>query len=461
VVLIGLSSVLAASPFWLGGNRLVCWGLASTALGGLLLLHSVPRLLGQAPWALPPRALAAPAVFFVLFALAAIAQLVPLPGADPLRASAAEALGQPLPRMISLSPDLTGLAVVRAASAAAVFWLAAQIGRSEARALQLLTLLAATACAYAVYGIVAHTLAPGTLLWFEKTAYRDGVTATFINRNSFATYAGLGLLAAVAVATAAFSRATRRHGNWQRRLAAAIDAVPGRAGLAMGAALVLVIGLMMSGSRAGIACSLMALTVYVTACVMRRRSRAGRGLFVALGGSLVLALLVLGYGDTVAGRFEDVGGDAGRRLDVYAAVLRATVLNPLGTGYGAFADTFPAYRDAAIPVRFAWDKAHNSPLEAVFGLGMFGAVPAFALFLSIFWRVLRGVVVRKRNIFLPATGLAACVLVGFHALVDFSLQVQAVTFMFAALAGVAYAQSYGSRDFAPAPARPAQIAGGR
>ncbi|MDX6805756.1 O-antigen ligase family protein [Terrihabitans rhizophilus] len=453
--------VLAASPFWLGGNRLICWGLVSVAMGGLVLLQALPRLLGTAEWPLPPRAVAAPAIFFILFIGVACVQLLPLPGADPLRASAAEALGQPLPSMISLSPDLTGLAVLRAVSAAAVFWIAVQLGRSETLALRLLTAIAAIAFAYAAYGIIAHTLSPATLLWFEKTAYRDSVTSTFVNRNSFATYAGLGLLAAVAVATAAFRRAARGQSGWQRRLAAMIEASPGRAGLAVGAALVLIIALMMSGSRAGIACSLAALLVFVSACFMRRRSRTSWGLLVLIGGAAAIMLVAWVYGDTVAGRFEDVGDDAGRRLDVYAAVLRAIALNPMGTGFGAFADTFPTYRDTAIPVRFAWDKAHNSPLEAVFGLGVIGAAPAFALFLSILWRTMRGVTVRRRNIFAPAVGVAACLLVGLHSLVDFSLQVQAVTLVFAAMAGVAYAQSYGSRDFAPLHAEPVRIRRGR
>ena len=33
------------------------------------------------------------------------------------------------------------------------------------------------------------------ILWFDKLDYVDSLTSSFINRNSYATYAGLGLMA--------------------------------------------------------------------------------------------------------------------------------------------------------------------------------------------------------------------------------------------------------------------------
>jgi hypothetical protein len=44
----------------------------------------------------------------------------------------------------------------------------------------------------------------------------------------------------------------------------------------------------------------------------------------------------------------------------------------------------------------------------------------------------------------PATGVAASVLVGVHATMDFSLQLPAVAMLYAAIMGVACAQSYSS-----------------
>jgi hypothetical protein len=73
---------------------------------------------------------------------------------------------------------------------------------------------------------------------------------------------------------------------------------------------------------------------------------------------------------------------------------------------------------------------------------------AWALFLAILWLALvclRGVWVRRRNWIYPAIGVAATVLVGAHALVDFSLQIPAVAYTYALIMGVAVAQSLPTR----------------
>jgi hypothetical protein len=52
---------------------------------------------------------------------------------------------------------------------------------------------------------------------------------------------------------------------------------------------------------------------------------------------------------------------------------------------------------------------------------------------------------RKENAIIPAVGASVSVLVGSHALVDFSLQLQAVAITYMALLGVGVAQSESSR----------------
>ena len=48
---------------------------------------------------------------------------------------------------------------------------------------------------YAAYGLFAFAVTPGRILWALTPFPRTGfVTSTFINPNSFATYAGLGLI---------------------------------------------------------------------------------------------------------------------------------------------------------------------------------------------------------------------------------------------------------------------------
>src|SRR5205807_1001813 len=86
--------------------------------------------------------------------------------------------------------------LLRLITAASVFWLALQLCRNRARANLLLKALVAIVVGYAAHGLLAFALTPGWVLWFDKLGSRGFVSSTFINRNSFATYAGIGLVIA-------------------------------------------------------------------------------------------------------------------------------------------------------------------------------------------------------------------------------------------------------------------------
>ncbi|NBC50064.1 MAG: hypothetical protein GVY22_19270, partial [Gammaproteobacteria bacterium] len=78
-------------------------------------------------------------------------------------------------------------------------WLAFWCSRRSRNQLLLLKLFVAAQAAYAGYGLIVYFAGSEMILWFEKDAYRGVLTSTFINRNSYATYAGLGTLAALAL----------------------------------------------------------------------------------------------------------------------------------------------------------------------------------------------------------------------------------------------------------------------
>jgi O-antigen ligase len=92
-----------------------------------------------------------------------------------------------------------------------------------------------------------------------------------------------------------------------------------------------------------------------------------------------------------------------------------------------------------------WDKAHNTYLEVLQGLG----VPVAAAFLAavgtLVWRCFSGAVTRRRFVTAPLAGSAVTVAVLLHAFVDFSLQCQAVAITWMAVLGAGVAQSWSSR----------------
>ena len=75
---------------------------------------------------------------------------------------------------------------------------------------------------------------------------------------------------------------------------------------------------------------------------------------------------------------------------------------------------------------------------------MFGSM-LVACVLLFMLRCVRGATTRQENVTVPRVAASAACLVGVHALVDFSLQIQAVTLTFMAVLGAGVAQSESSR----------------
>ena len=101
---------------------------------------------------------------------------------------------------------------------------------------------------------------------------------------------------------------------------------------------------------------------------------------------------------------------------------------------------------AGIPQGVHYDRAHNTWLENAFELGVPAALALYLALGGLVMTCLRGVTRRHRDWVYPATGVAASVLVGLHALLDFSLQLPAVAILYACIMGIACAQSYSSLE---------------
>jgi O-antigen ligase len=116
-----------------------------------------------------------------------------------------------------------------------------------------------------------------------------------------------------------------------------------------------------------------------------------------------------------------------------------------GFGYGTFGDVFPIYRDRSIGVAGTWEQAHNTYLEVFQGLGLVFGSSLIAVVVLLALRCLKGALTRQENVTVPRVAAGVAFLVGAHALVDFSLQIQAVTLTFTAVLGAGTAQSQSSR----------------
>lgn len=440
---------LAWAPFWLGSNRPIAWYVNAVYFGALFILfeaalwlsgRSHPVALGRVRW---------PAIIFVLVSMWILVQAstwVPPSFENPIYVYSRQIFpDQNIAGSLTINRSLTYLALLRLVTEGAVFWLFLQLGRSPQRAHWTVEAVALIGIAYALYGIVAFFVFPNTILWFQKYAYLDSVTSTFINRNSYATYAGIGLICALACTFSAYNREASLVGRSAlRRATSFVASTAGAAGWWLVGSFILGLALVRTGSRGGIIATIAGVAVLLLLTLLR-----GRNVVVAtasLLGVLVAGITIFVFGDFFAGRLLALGFESADRLAVYKLTLLSIWDAPWkGFGYGTFEVVFPMYRDNSVSPFAYWDKAHNTYLEIIQGLGIPFAILFFVMLLGLVIRAGRAALTRRSSATAVLIATSATVIVALHACVDFSMQIQAVALTWTALLGTAMAQSWSSR----------------
>src|SRR5262249_48772390 len=154
--------------------------------------------------------------------------------------------------------------------------------------------------------------------------------------------------------------------------------VSGKKGVALlGGAFVILVALLLSGSRGGIASTAFGLFVLavVTFRLRKQQFAEQREVIIAVGALLVAAIFLF-FGDLVLGKISQRGFGDESRMAVHIITIRSILAAPLiGYGYGTFADVFPMFRDQSVSTSGQWQLAHNTYLEVLQGLGLlFGSM---------------------------------------------------------------------------------------
>jgi O-antigen ligase len=444
--LVGLV-VIAPLPF--GSVDSWSWGLLSLLVGGLLLIWAGRVLLG---WQTPAFGLKSAWPLLVPFLAVAAwawlqtrAGLLPAAWDHPLWDLAGGALGWQLPATISVDPYHTGAALLRLLAYGGVFWLAYQLCARTSRARTALVWISYAAVVYAVYGLLMYFLGLDLILFFQKTAYLEDLTATFVNRNSFATYAGLGLICMTGLIMVLITQSAGSRGTVNTEgVLRIIETIAERGWPLILGWLALLLALLLSHSRAGLLSTLVGLGVFLAAAGLTRAVNRRLALAVGAVASALIVLFLALNGDALVRRLLTTSlGDEDRPV-VYARVTEAVRdSGNLGTGYGTFEEIFRFYRTPEIQGTFT--KAHNVYLENMLELGVPAAAILAAAVAVLFVLCAIGVRRRRQNAVYPCVGLAATVVVAVHSLVDFSLQIPAVAMTYAMIMGLACAQCRSSR----------------
>lgn len=448
-----LIAALAWAPLWLGGNRPLAWGVNAVVFPGLVLLYEISLLLRGRRHSIGLRHLAVPASLFAAVVAWIFIQMssLTLPSFQhPIWAMAAGVLDRPLDGAISVNRDLTALALLRLLTAASALWLSIQLCHKAERAQFLIRAIGVIVAVYAAYGLISYALFSSAILWFDLSGRERVLSSTFVNRNSFATYAGLGLVATIGGLLRLYRRETPEHsGSLSHRASVFIEATGRRGWVLLATAFVTLVALLGTASRGGITATALGLFVLFVLTFARHRRRASERIEAIVFVTAAVAACFVFYGDLLVGRIASEGVVDVSRLSVYAITVQSILDSPfLGFGYGAFADIFPMYRDRSIGVIGTWDKAHDTYLEVFQGLGLVVGTMLIAGLAYLVYRCVIGSSQRRQHATPTIVAVAAAALIAVHALVDFSLQIQGVTLTFMALLGAGFAQSISSRQIA-------------
>jgi len=450
-----LAAVLFWAPIPLGSNH--AHGPVVLAAGAALAM--IPWLLGRlagGPW---PRV--EPAVLVALAAAAgalgwAVLQTQPvaaLPSpldhaAHPVLATLS-GMGHAVQETIALDPARGWREIGKLAGYLLAAALAYALGQNRRQARLLVAVMVATITLNAAYGIAELGIGKNPRLpdgtW---QPYWSSATGTFVNRNSFATYAGLGVL----LATAMLLRGILDRRELERNAAGKVlSELLERRALWLMALVATACGLLLSTSRGGVLSTTAALlAVFGIVASLRRQGRVAVLVLLTLG-----VLVGAAAGSGVLERLDVDAALRDLRPVIWAETIKLIERRPLlGHGIGSFEPAFALLaRRVAGP--FVVDKAHNSYLDAAAELGIPAAMALAAAPAILTLTCAAGLRRRGHDRAFPLAGLACGILVGLHALVDFSIQIPAVGFTFMVVLGIGAAQSLPG-----APRRPSTARGG-
>lgn len=341
---------------------------------------------------------------------------------------------------ISVAPADTLASLLYIALPAMTFLTGLIIADTDKRARRILMVLAVGAGLIALFGLAQFLLSPKMLLTENKRYYLDSLTAVFVNRNTAATFLGLGFLLTATFASengrAYFGFSSAPSGSFNEGLGF---------WLFVGFGLSCLTALMLTQSRAGLVVTGLGSVVYLPFLASQWRGRRS-GQALQAGSAFRKWLLVVGalsllfvavFGGRAIQRADQKGTDDGR-FCIWSDTVHAISHNWLeGTGFGTFRTVYPAYRTPDCGIGGIVDRAHNSYLEGFLTLGVIFPIvvlPIFFVLLRAFWIGYRE---RHRLRHYAILGCSATILTAAHATVDFSIQIPGFAIFFmAVLAGV-------------------------
>lgn len=415
--------VVALAPLPLASVRPTFSGLWATYLGVVGLVYFAVLIIRGETLRFDLARIRLPAILLGLTSAVLVLQLLPIVGFSlPLPNGTTIEVSQ-----LTIAPGMTILMLCRQLSYALFAVLMLQVCVNDKRRSQILRAILVIVVGYALYGMIA--LQSGdTILGMPKWAYFGAATGPMVNRNSFATFMGMGAVLALSMLASRIVNQSDRHKD-DGRIADNLSNIV-MLGLTYGFLIIVIIS---TQSRMGLAATLIASAAVVLLTLSAVRNIRTGG-YAVMGLVAILAAGLVLFGGGMFERLGSLESASEVRGDLYRQTRDLIMLRPLtGFGGGTFELAFPLVQHQPVSPDLVWEKAHNTYLTLWSELGLIaGSLPILAVAIIAFW-FLRNIVSRHGSWRAQVAGLAVIILGGVHSLADFSLEIPANTFLFIAL----------------------------
>ncbi|PRY78059.1 O-antigen ligase [Yoonia maritima] len=426
-------------PVPYGANRPLAWLIAIAVIGLFTVGYFVmllrldpnrPVQLRNYKWVIIPGLIAVVWAACQLIPLGA-ATIMPLPP-------------EISPPTVSVATSATLLGIPRMLSYALLFILISEVCTNRFRTENLLKWVFWGIVAHAVWALLSLSVFDDTLLLQVKDDYQGFATGTFVNRNSFATFMGMGFVVGMAMLVFEMRAPARRTPNQPHQ----VKGVTTDAVYIMILMFVIFAALLASASRLGLVSTLIGAWTTLVALLLRTGVSKAK-IFAA---SIVLTLVVLIGGGGLLGpkmleRFVFLLADSDGRLELYAQTWSMIETRWLvGFGLDSYAPAFEVFHTPHLSTSFIWDKPHNTYLTLWSELGLIaGSLPMVSVIVAFFMAAYS--VRNRQESFLPASAAVGVIVLGaVHSLGDFSLEIAANTYVFVAIVALGLARRSLARE---------------
>lgn len=348
---------------------------------------------------------------------------------------------------ISLNPASTLLEGLKVWPAVVLFFVLIYTINTKGQLLGMVGLILAVALFETFYGFWHYR---SHLIWGWKNPYVDsGLLGTFINGNNLATLLAMAVLLGYGLFLGLKPTSLGINGNlsgWARLRQRSLPeyAEPElRRFLLLLFLLILVIGLIFTGSRGGMLSLLFGFLLI--ALLIKRRGLHKGHLFIIVFFLLSALLFSIILGSSLAlSRFQNIAQyERYRAFKGALALFREFPL--LGSGLGTFGDLFYQHKWTRIGEDYYYLYTHSDWLQLLLETGIAGLALVAAGWL-LFFTSLAQQWGRRQDTLARGLGLGGIAALGagtFHALVDFPFHIPAIALLFAGIAAITYLTVYG------------------